>query len=91
MALGYVQLGKLGITDNFILTLNNQFKNHNLVKIKILKGARGEGKEAKKEVKKISDNILERLGNHYTSKVIGFTLTLRKWRKPIRKNKKIKN
>ena len=81
MALGKVQLGKQGITDNFILTLNNMFKKHDLVKISVLKSARGEGKEAKNIVKKFSEEILNRLGRKYTGKIIGFTIVVKKWRK----------
>jgi RNA-binding protein YhbY len=82
MALGNVQLGKHGITENFILTLNNQFKHHDIVKIHVLKSARGEGKEAKNIVKKFSEEILSSLGKKYTAKIIGFTIVVKKWRKP---------
>jgi len=78
--LSCVQLGKQGITDNFISTLASHFKNHNNVKICVLKSA---GHERGK-VKKYSDEILERLGEKYTARVIGFTINVKKWRKAMR-------
>ncbi len=80
MKLAEIQLGKQGITDNFIGTLKNNFKKHNYVKISVLKSA-GRDKE---KVKKFSEEILEKLGKKYTSKIIGFTITLKKWRKARR-------
>ena len=78
--IGYVQLGKQGITDNFIETLKNHFKKNKNVKISVLKSARKD----KKQVKEYSEKILEKLGNNYTVRVIGFTIVLKKWRKTVR-------
>jgi len=78
IGIGNIQLGKNGITSNFILTLQNQFKNHNNVKIHVLKSSREEGKE---KIRKYSEEILKKLGKNYTSKIIGFTINLKKWRK----------
>ena len=78
--IGYVQLGKQGITDNFIGTLKNHFKKNKNIKISVLKSA-GHDKE---KVKKFSEEILEKLGKNYTSRVIGFTIVLKKWRKVVR-------
>jgi RNA-binding protein YhbY len=75
-----IQLGKQGITDNFIETLKSNFKNKRNIKISVLKSAR----ENKLDVKKYSEEILEKLGKNYTSRVIGFTIVLKKWRKAIR-------
>jgi len=80
MTQGQVQLGKNGITKNFIETLKNHFKKHNDVKISVLKSA-----EHKKEKMRVySEEILEKLGKNYTAKIIGFTIFLKKWRKPVR-------
>ena len=43
-----VQLGKQGITENFIETLKTHFKNHGNVKICVLKSARSERDKIKK-------------------------------------------
>jgi len=81
MVISSIQIGKNGITENFILTLISQFKKHDIVKIHVLKNARDSGKEGKKDVKKYSDELLKILGNKYTSKVVGFTIIMKKWRK----------
>ena len=85
IAIGNIQLGKNGITANFIRTLKTMFQTHRNVKISVLKSAREEGKEGKIKIKEYSAYILKELGKHYTSKIIGFTINLKKWRKPIRK------
>jgi len=75
-----MQLGKQGLTDNFIETLKSHFKKCKNVKISVLKSAR----ENKSAVKKYSENILEKLGGKYTSRVIGFTIILKKHGKVVR-------
>jgi RNA-binding protein YhbY len=72
-----LQLGKNGITDNFIETLKLAFSNTRTLKISVLQSAR----ESKEDVKKQKDELLTKLGNHYTGKVLGFTIILKKWRK----------
>jgi RNA-binding protein YhbY len=72
-----MQLGKSGITDNFIQTLKGYFERHEQVRISVLKSAR----EEKSQMKKYSDELLEKLGKNYTSKLIGFKIILKKWRK----------
>ena len=84
IGIGKLQLGKQGVTDNFIYTINNMFNTHRNVKISVLKSARGEGKEGKTKVKSIADELLEKLGKNYTAKIIGFTIIIKKWRKPQR-------
>lgn len=77
--LSCVQLGKQGISRNFIETLKSHFKNHENVKICVMKSA---GHEREK-VKKYADDILENLGNKYTARVIGFTIKVKKWRRAV--------
>ncbi len=84
MVVTNIQLGKQGITENFILSLKNYFKTRQNVRISVLKSARGEGKEGKKQVKEYSEQILEKLGKNYTAKIIGFVITFKKWRKARR-------
>jgi RNA-binding protein YhbY len=76
-----MQLGKNGLTENFIETLKNHFQRHENVRISILKSA---GHEREK-VKKYSEEILNKLGKNYTARIIGFKIVLKKWRKPVRK------
>jgi len=79
-SLATIQLGKNGLTDNFILTLKNHFKKHDNVKISVLKSCCRD----KEELKKMSNELLEKLGKNYTSKRIGYTIAIKKWRKPVR-------
>ena len=78
-----MQLGKGGITDNFISTLQNHFKKHQNVKVSVLKSILPET-GGKKMVKEYSEQILEKLGKNYTSRVIGFTISVKKWRREMR-------
>ena len=78
MAIKELQIGKNGITQNFMDTLKTYFQKTRTVKISVLSSAR----ESKVDVKKYSKELLDRLGVHYTAKIIGFTITLKKWRKP---------
>ncbi len=78
--LANIQIGKQKINDNFIETLKNHFKNHENVKVSVLKS----GGHDKEKIKEYSNEILEKLGNHYTSRIIGFTIVLKKWRKARR-------
>jgi len=75
-----LQLGKNGVTENFIKTMHDHFRKHTNVKVSVLKGA---GHEREK-VKEYSEEILKGLGKNYTAKIVGFTIFLKKWRKPVR-------
>lgn len=74
---GYLQLGKAGLTENFMQTLKTRFDKHRTIKVSVLKSA---GRE-KKQVKEYSEKMLNELGEKFTSKIIGFTIILKKWRK----------
>ncbi len=79
-AVGQVQLGKKGVTEGFIKTLQNQFKHHKNIKISVLKSCcRG-----RMYLKEIAKEIVGRLGENYSSRVIGYTIAIKKLRKPAR-------
>ena len=78
--IGRVQLGKNGITENFIEILRNFFISHENVKISVLKSATRD----KNELKEISMEIVDKLGKNYTAKTIGYTIVVKKWRKNVR-------
>jgi len=82
--LSHFQIGKQGITESFIENLETYFEKNKDAKISVLKNARAEGKEGKEDVKKLSEEILEKLGKNFTSKIIGHTISIKKWRKPVR-------
>ncbi len=71
-----IQLGKQGITDNFIESLKNQFKNSRTVKVSVLKSAF----KTREDVQKYQKELLEKLGKNFSSRKIGFTIVLKKWR-----------
>jgi len=75
-----LQIGKNGLTDRTLELIKHLFKNRENVKIVLLKGA-GHNREKAKE---IAEKIRQELGNHYTYKIIGFTIFLKKWRKEIK-------
>jgi RNA-binding protein YhbY len=75
-----IQLGKKGITESFIESLKNHFKTYKNVRISVLKSASRE----KSKIKEYANEIIKELGNNYTARVIGFTIVLKKWRKPKR-------
>lgn len=79
--IGNVQIGKQGVTDNFIETLKTHFVKHKNVKISVLKNATRD----KKELREFTERILNKLGKRYTARVIGFTIVVKKWRKDVRK------
>ena len=86
MAQSQIQLGKNGVTKNFIISLKNQFKNHRQVRISVLKNAGENGIRDKNEVLELTDEILKSLNmdcNRYSSKIIGFTLIVNKHRKVV--------
>lgn len=74
-----IQLGKAGITESFIENLKTRFEKNKNIKISVLKSAR----ENKEHVKKLSEEIIEKLGGNYTARVIGFTIILKKQSKKI--------
>ncbi len=74
-----IQLGKKGLTPEFIKDIEkrlDKYRNATL-KISVLKSAR----ESKADVKKYSEEILAKLGDKYTARTLGFAIFLRKWRK----------
>ena len=83
-AITNMQIGKQGLTSNFIESLKNHFKNHQNVKISVLRNAVPDNSSKKEKVKEYSEKILLELGNKYTSRVIVFTINLKKWRKEVR-------
>ena len=50
------------------------------IKISVLKSCCRD----RNELKKIADEILEKLGKTYTAKIIGYTIIVKKWRREMR-------
>ena len=75
-----IQIGKNGLTEGTIELLKTAFSSREGVKVHVLKSA-GHDRE---KVKEIGEKIINELGLNYTYKILGFTLFLKKWRKPKR-------
>jgi RNA-binding protein YhbY len=72
-----LQIGKNGLTEGNLQALRSLFKTRDDVRISVLKNA-GHTKE---NVKEIAEKIRAELGDHYTYRIVGFTIFLKKWRK----------
>lgn len=75
-----LQIGKKGLTPEFVEQSKRIFENEQMVKVSILKSACRD----KKEAEKIADELLDLLGKNYTYRLVGYVLTIRKWRKAMR-------
>jgi RNA-binding protein YhbY len=74
------QIGKKGLTDEFVKQLEITFKTCRKVKVDILKSACRD----KEEAKQIANTIVEKLGKNYDYKLIGYVLTIMKFNSNVR-------
>jgi RNA-binding protein YhbY len=75
-----LQMGKAGLSEAFIEQVKSVFENETMVKISILKSACRD----KAEAKKIGEDLVDKLGSKYGFKLIGYVLTVIKFRKDQR-------
>jgi RNA-binding protein len=68
------QIGKNGLTDGVIESLNLAFKKNKIVRISVLKSA----SRSKEEIKEMAEKIAKSLAGNYVYRIIGFTIILRK-------------
>jgi len=78
MPLIQLQIGKNGLTNEFIEKLRKVFLRDNHVRISLLKSS---GRDRVK-TKEWAEKIVSSLGTNYKHNIIGFTIALRKLRKP---------
>jgi len=78
------QLGKRKLTPEFIESLEKTFKKHDLVKINILKSCSRKKQEVREMAEKICHELKKSIGKDFTYKTIGYTLFVKKWRRPIK-------
>jgi len=71
-----VQVGKDGVDEGVLERLKNDFKYRENVKVEVLGNNRN-----KVGVKKIEKEILEKLGDKFHSRIVGFCIFLKKLRK----------
>lgn len=72
-----LQLGKKGLTQEFLEGLKKRFEKIKNIKIKVLPNAR----ENREDVRKYSEDIIKYLGGKYSSRIIGFSIFVKKFRK----------
>ena len=72
-----LQIGKKGLSPSFIEQVKKIFNDEEDLKMSILKSACRD----KKEAKIMADSLVEALGKKYSHKLIGYVLTIRKFRK----------
>jgi RNA-binding protein YhbY len=72
-----LQLGKAGLSDAFVEQVQSIFKNEKALKISILKSACRD----KDDAKKIGKELVEKLGTKFGFKLVGYVLTVVKFRK----------
>lgn len=76
-AIAKFQIGKNGLTENFIEAINLAFKTRKQIRISILKTAT----RNKEEIEEIAKAIQGKLPFKTTSRIIGFTIILIKFPK----------
>lgn len=72
-----MQIGKKGLTDEFLENIKANFKNVENIRITVLKSATRD----KAQFKEIKETILKELGPKFTCRSLGYVLILKKWRK----------
>jgi len=77
-----LQIGKNGLTEEFLENLKRIFKEAESVRVSVLK----HGTRDKNQLKEWSNKMLSLLGSNFTSNIVGYTIVLRKWRKPRTKS-----
>jgi RNA-binding protein YhbY len=75
-----MQLGKNGLTEGFMCNLKHHFDSTKNVKISVLKSCCRD----REELKKINEEILDKLGKNFNSRIIGYTIVVKKWRREMR-------
>ncbi|MFH1451706.1 MAG: YhbY family RNA-binding protein [archaeon] len=72
-----LQFGKNGLSKSFIEQVKSVFENEEILKITILKSAC----RNKKDAVKIAEELMDALGKKFNYKLVGYVLTVRKFRK----------
>ncbi len=72
-----LQIGKNGLTPEFMAQIKTLFEAEKMLKVVLLKSACRD----KKHAKEIANQIVEELGPKYRAKLIGYVMTISKFRK----------
>ena len=83
-----IQLGKKGLTNEFLESLKKKFEKPDMknIKISVLKSVRENGKA---DVKEYAEKMIKFLGNKFSYRAIGFSIFVKKWRKETIKQEKV--
>ena len=75
-----IQLGKKGLTEEFLNELKKRFQDKKIknIKVGILRSGRENGREY---IKKYAEKIKNFLGEKFSYRILGFSIFLMKWRK----------
>jgi len=76
MPIQTVQLGKNGITHNFLEDLKKRFEKTNDIKVVVLRNACRD----KKQLQEKKEAIMTFLGKNFTERTVGYTISIKKWR-----------
>jgi len=71
---GKFQIGKNGITQGIINSMNLNLKTHNRLRVSILKST---GRD-KNKIKTMAEDLINKLNYNCNYRIIGFTIILRK-------------
>ena len=75
-----LQMGKNGLSNAFIEQVKSIFENETLIKISILKSACRD----KADANKMAEELVRELGPKYDYKLVGYVMTIIKYRKEQR-------
>ena len=75
-----LQMGKNGLSDAFVEQVKSIFENETLIKISILKSACRD----KADANKMAEELVRELGPKYDYKLVGYVMTIIKYRKEQR-------
>ncbi len=75
-----LQIGKNGLTQNFIDQVKRLFEKEERLKVSILKSACRD----KKEAAEIAEKLADALGNNYAYRLIGYVITINRFRRQVR-------
>lgn len=75
-----LQIGKNGLTEGFIENVKKLFENETIIKVSILKSACRD----KKEAQQMADKLLETLGKYYACRLVGYVITINKFKHKVR-------
>lgn len=79
-AIVQLQIGKNGLTDEFIAQVKRIFETEQIVKISILKSACRD----KTEAKELCDKLNDALGKKFTYRLVGYVATFHKFRRDVK-------